>query len=415
MTTGAKIRNVAFCLIAIVVLCAAVLYKAADMTDTLPEQLDNGKRSYLEGAPLQPLPEFSFAAFASGDLQDEVEDYLSGCWPARDEALLANAALQRAVIRAANIPWGFEAYHTFYGSSHCYIPAYDAIIPTMSEATDNFKESLISAAGQYNEFASSHPQQRIIFYLPDKANITPSSPLASLQASAATWETYSEFFLSNLGESVTAVSAPEESLSDYFATHFRTDHHWNMAGAYEGYRAIAEALGEEPLDASDPQESAVPMYGSYARSGMLLPSEPDHIMDYRFNYDFSQFSVHSSTDGSGGSELLAADELLLNPSQCDNELFEDRYTEYFPNGGFFTKIANSSRNNGKNLLIVGDSYSRPISRLLASHYSNTYLFDPRATEDITIQTLLNEYQIDDILFIETSEAVRMNSFLNALK
>lgn len=414
MKTATRIRNVAFCLVCLAVFCAAILYKAADLAGALPEQLDNGSQSYLEGAALQPLPEASLAAFASGDLQDEIEDYLSGCWPARDEALLANAALQRAVIRAANIPWGFEAYHTFYGSSHCYIPAYDAVAPDMKYASSSRISSMSSAAAQYGDFASSHPQYRVFFYLPDEMSITPSSPLASLQANAATWETYSEFFLSNLGESVTAVSAPEESLSDYFATHFRTDHHWNMAGAYEGYCEIAEALGEEPLEASDPQESTVPMYGSYARSGMLLPDEPDHIMDYRYDFDFSNYSVTVSSKH-GDSQLLTRSELLDDTSEWQSEKLSDRYGEYHPYIGCLTEIDNNAQGNGKGLLIVGDSYARAIDRLLAAHYSRTYYFDPRDAGDMTIDDLLSSYDVDDIVFVETVEAIARKDFLGSLQ
>ena len=113
-----KARNIIFAALFLLVIFAAIEYKAADFIDVIPEALDNGEKSYIEGAPLQPLPELSFTRFMQGALQDETESYLSGCIPSRDQALLLNAAMQRVIIRTANIPFSFDAFPTFFGSSY---------------------------------------------------------------------------------------------------------------------------------------------------------------------------------------------------------------------------------------------------------------------------------------------------------
>lgn len=57
------------------------MYKIADKIGLLPAGLDNGSYSYLEGGALQKLPEISLDRITSGVFQDEVEAYVSACFP----------------------------------------------------------------------------------------------------------------------------------------------------------------------------------------------------------------------------------------------------------------------------------------------------------------------------------------------
>lgn len=413
-----RLRNILFSTLVLLTFSTAIVYKIADVADFLPDKLDNGAFSYLEGAQLQSFPDISLDSFIDGTFQDESEAYLSGCWPARDTSLLFNSALQRIFITVADFPWNFDAIPSYYGSGQAYLKESDSITNLMSKNTSEFQNKLQDAVDSYSSFARNHPEYRIAFYIPDKSNITPTSPLTNLQSNVYTWNTLDGCFLEKLDDSIIAIinNVPAENTKEFYELYFKTDHHWNMKGAYKGYLNIAHALGlTDCISATNLKISSIPMYGSYSRSAMMFPNTPDHIIDFEFNTDLNSYEVESGST-SGDTSLLANTKIMSDPSTASNILLRDRYAEYFPyRNAYLTCIHNPDQTNGRSLLIVGDSFSRPIDRLFAYHYENTYNFDPRSTESVTIDNILEKYSIDDILFLETNEAVTMEAYLNALK
>lgn len=275
--------KIVFCAVALLVVFAGVGYKVADMLNVLPAFLDNGKRSYLEGKNLQPLPDVSLSAFLEGDLQDEVEDYASGLFPARDGVLVANASVQRAVIEVANVPFGFEVWPTGFSSPTLASASRDALFAMPDEATDAYAERLEKAASSINDLAEEYETCSFTCYIPDRGIGSFVNPAIALMSNAADTSFIEEHFAGQLNESVSCIVESHESVDEYFDSYYSTDHHWTINGAYEGYVALSRELGVATLEPSDsvsyPQ---YPFYGSSARTGLFLDLT-DCISDYEFD------------------------------------------------------------------------------------------------------------------------------------
>lgn len=63
---------------------------------------------------------------------------------------------------------------------------------------------------------------------------------------------------------------------DYY---FKTDHHWNAYGAYEGYRALVNAMGDTPapMDDFDFKAASNTFYGTLYSKAVLTNQVPDTL------------------------------------------------------------------------------------------------------------------------------------------
>lgn len=392
MTTGTRIRNVVFCAVCIVIFCAAILYKAADMTDTLPEELDNGKQSYLEGAALQPLPELSLTAFTSGDLQDEIEDYLSGCWPARDEALLANAALQRNLIQLAATSFHFDTWHTYYDSDQVYNSSSNALFEVPDAATNANAKTLESAAKAINSIQENHPDMRVVIYITDRSRLSNANPVQSLSNSAIDYEFIQAHFFELLNDDIEVLTDPLDTPTDFFAYYFKTDHHWNIHGAYQAYCKIAKTLDITPLEPTGEVEYPEhPFFGTLDRRG-LYSSLSDTISDYLFDLPpLSTFRNNKPFERNHKTQYRTKDGLDANQAKYN------AYEYYFGNDTDKVVYDNPEMDSG-NCLMIGDSFMHPIEPLLASAFSKQTVIDPRLNK-ANLSTEIEASEADTLVMI----------------
>ena len=60
-------------------------------------------KSVLEGRTYTAIPDMTASSIANGTAQSELESYVADKVPMRDTVLLGNAAIQRSLIRVANV------------------------------------------------------------------------------------------------------------------------------------------------------------------------------------------------------------------------------------------------------------------------------------------------------------------------
>lgn len=213
-----RLRNILFSSLVCVVLLSAAAYKSADLTDTLPHELDNGTVSYLEGGSLQPLPLFSIERFMTGDYQDEMESYLSGCFPARDEALLLNAGYQRTLIDFASTPFGIDAIPTFYSSAKYYSKAAGTLFEQPTAGTSSVMSKLSLYAGSLNSIIEKHPDIRLVSFVPACSRITQANPVSNLQSNSLTFPELLSFMENQLDSRIILLGSDSASVEDFQQT-----------------------------------------------------------------------------------------------------------------------------------------------------------------------------------------------------
>jgi len=187
--------------------------------------------------------------------------------------------------------------------------------------------------------------------------------------------------------------------NDYKKYFYKTDHHWNYYGSYEGYKAIINMLfdgKEEPLKPEKLVDFNVEFRGSMSRDTQIYNFKDD-FKGYKFNFDDHNEYLDKKIDIYGGQENYF-------DGKIENDLLTGHYGKFYGDDRgeiIFDYYDNKDR---ENLLIMATSYSNPINNLIASHFHKTYVVDLRHYENangekFNYKEYIRENNIDKVLII----------------
>ena len=205
-----------------------------------------------------------------------------------------------------------------------------------------------------------------------------------------------------LNEKYTIFKQNYNDLNDYKNNHYKTDHHWNYKGAYEGYCEIIDIIRNdfkeinEPYKIASTVQSIYPFYGSItSRNGNVLGFDEfvAYTLDYDNNYDYYINDQKVESLGEGKNALLREDDYY--------------YSSYYGTSENI-KIVNNNSNNDLSILIFGDSFTNSIREDLAAHFKYTYIIDTRGITDpsdiynttFSLDKFLKNNKIDCILWLQ---------------
>lgn len=145
--------------------------------------------------------------------------------------------------------------------------------------------------------------------------------------------------------------------------YFKTDHHWNSAGAYAGYAAYMNALGREPVGEDSFRKEVFGTFrgSTYSRSALwLTPGEELELWQ--------------------GSDCLTVTNAETEGEHAGVFYWErleeaDKYTVFLDGNHSLVRIHNPN-GQGK-LLVIRDSYSNSLGCFLAESYGEVVLVDLR--------------------------------------
>ena len=408
----AKLRNITFIVICICALSIAFIYQGAKKMNVLPASFNNGTYSYLEGAKLQTRPAVSLENIKKGTFQTQTEKWLTAKVPKRDSVMLFNAKVQRGVIKAANLACGFETVPTYFGSEYAYTEKFDLLEEVIDKQTDKLAESYQTLASTINKFAEKYPNINVSFSMPDRVSHSESNPTNSLVSNSTNHIFKSENLIKRLNSSVKVVDLSTSSTQDFLEKYYRTDHHWNIVGAYEAYEKIMlTCYPELPtykhgnlITYEKPN-----MYASASRKGLMLPKIADKLTD--FDTDFSDLKV--SIQGKEAENEDVRHVQKYKSGQFNQERFTERYGEYFYYSKT-TKLQYTSKNHrGRNMLIIGDSYTNSIDSFFAEVFDVTIKIDQRYNKE-SVSSLIRANNITDVLIFGCEEYLFEDYFISTL-
>ena len=144
---------------------------------------------------------------------------------------------------------------------------------------------------------------------------------------------------------------------------YRTDHHWTSLGAYYGYTALLEAMGETPLPLEKAETVSDDFYGTlYSSSGVHWVA-PDTIERYVREDAVTVEDVYG-----GETHGLYVDSFLEE---------KDQYASFLGGNQPLYIVRNSAASSDKKLLLVRDSYSDSLAPFLCRHFAEIHLLDLR--------------------------------------
>ena len=179
------------------------------------------------------------------------------------------------------------------------------------------------------------------------------------------------------------------SFNDYKDYFYKTDHHWNHHGSYNGYKEIATMMHFDniikPIDEICYDK---PSYGTKTKRLVGIKTYYDQACIYTFN--FPKFEIYA--DGKLIDEYgTPTDEISDLEDITYGNIYGADYKEMV--------IINKEVNNNKKLLIYANSYSNAIDKLLASEYQYTYVIDGRYYKNKRMIDYVNEKGIEDVVIL----------------
>ncbi len=297
--------------------------------------------SPVENRTLSRMPEFSWSALVDGSYTSKLEKYLEDQFPLRDswmglknryEYLLGKREFHGVYL------CGDRLIHKIEDASRAEqniaylqklteltdVPVYLGLIPTAAEV---YRDQLPVGAENFDQAA----------YLEKVRESVPG----------AVWVDIEKWM---------------DGASD-MSLFYRTDHHWTSAGAWHGYAALMEAMGEsfEPL--GTPETVSDDFYGTLYSSSGVHWLAPDTIERY-----VSGEGVTVENFEKGETHGLYVDSFLGE---------KDKYASFLGGNTPLYIIRNPEAASGEKLLVVRDSYSDAMAPFLSQYFAEIHLVDLR--------------------------------------
>lgn len=147
--------------------------------------------------------------------------------------------------------------------------------------------------------------------------------------------------------------------------YYRTDHHWTSRGAYYGYRAWADAVGETPgeFGVDDTVTVSEDFLGTL-HSKINVDVKPDTIQYYPATAE-KPVKLRYDLQKTGDS--------FYEDSFLDTK---NKYGYFLDDSHAFAEIQTGCQ-NGRTLFVIKDSYANCLLPMLSLHYETVYVVDLR--------------------------------------
>ncbi len=348
-------------------------------------------RSEVENRSLTKFEIPTIKTFIDGSFQDNLESALADQFIAsRKIKIIANKVFNNIDIKNNNKKI-CENKYVYLNSEHTSFDCDNSIINTptnISNYTKNINKQL-----EY--FSKVNTLKDTYYYVIDRGYAY------DYENQKYIVDTFS--ILKNNLKNKYKISKLEVNNYDEYKNYFyKTDHHWNLNGSYQGYKDIIKMI--------------------YPNDKVLVPVGTKTIKKYKFNGSISRSSKYIKLN----EEFKYYDFKLPEHFEYVNG-YLDNYGNYtnpesdlkpYRNiygivyGEDYKEIVFDFKNPKKeNLLLIASSYSNPINRLIASHFDKTYVVDFRHYENFDIEEYLEAHDIDKILVIASTDVLIEEEFL----
>ena len=389
-----RIENIILSLAMAVIGFSALAFHLAAFV--APDVVEMPTASGLENRHYARFPEITVESALEGDLQGSLEDYLADHVPARNQAMLFNAAWQRLGIAATASLFGYDTYPTFLGS-HYYVVPRDRLIVDRAEAqpADAGGQALDAWVSTLNGAAQRHPGTRFVYDCIARHDQTEANPTYRYYRDRLNPAWVQDNFLDRLDPRIDSFIDAVESYDEIAGEWFATDPHWTLKRALKSYDEVAKRLSLDTYAYENVVTAVDSWQGEYANGGLDL-DYPIALEDLPL--DFSQLTFHELPEDGGAEKHLGLREDILLGNAEPRENDDSVYYQYF--GGGAAVAENTGPNNGRTALFVGDSLSYCLTRFIAANYRETvFLLPGNARYDGSLESYIEQFDPDDVIFM----------------
>ncbi len=361
--------------------------------------------NYYENRSANKAPGLTLAAFRTSAFQDGMEDALNDQIPFAQHMKSLYNRVDTALL--SSVLWSnleqfpgqyikFKSVLLFHNGGEVY-----ATYPTkvLSDLTDRLDEK----AANYNACIAAHPELEFYLYFIEKdtdINFATGEKLGAYEYFAGQLE---------LAEENMACFSVD-SFDAYSQVFFRTDHHWNHQGAYEGYCQVMKLLGKADEVLVPTGEVTLPNPFSGSKTTYILGSSTaiqESLTVHCFDFPPMDITINGAAAADYGNR-----ERFLS---LEDPAAPVTYGAYY-GGDEGQIIFDTGNDQGENILVLGESFDNAILKLLVPGFGQLHSIDLRNYarqngEPFHLGTYVEEHGITKVLFIGNLDCFIMSEFL----
>ncbi|TXC90953.1 hypothetical protein FS935_08580 [Metabacillus litoralis] len=356
--------------------------------------------SKLENRGLTQLPELTQTSILTGTYFKEFEAYFTDQFFNRDKW-----------VELYTI-WEMKMDKTFVNGYH--ITTDNWIMPQPSNSF--YKDKLEKSAQSLNELGRDLQQRGTeLYYFPMPAKVFEMAGLLPSYVPKGKGKESTDFLLSNLDHNViTGVNVSKKlneqiSFDEMKSYYFKTDHHWNIKGAFFGYKMILNEISKsKPIKSTlniDEEYDLVcvqgrELIGSWNRNLHMLVDASDDVPCY---YQPKNFFLEDMEYYIG--EILKKNKVEFKDyyaSGLQKDIKKMEYHDTYANNYAELNIVNKTVENNVKALLIKDSYANPLVPHIASLFKETTIFDPRYDKKRSTMDLLKKRKFDVVIILYNS-------------
>lgn len=170
--------------------------------------------------------------------------------------------------------------------------------------------------------------------------------------------------------------------------YYRTDHHWTTTGAYLAYNQLCANWGITPASRDKfTAQRDKNFYGTTYNTSALWLTKPDTL------------EVWKNPENKVTCEITANGKATKYDTMFFDEQLkgEDKYSVFLNGNNPVTVIKSKTVKNGKNLLVVKDSFSHSLAPFLAENFENITLVDMRYYKKSVSEEICSKEHFDKLL------------------
>lgn len=370
-----RIRNALFAIFFCVFLLGpAGIFFSDKASFNLPSWATAEDANYLLGSAgrTEVKQNLNIEGFQNERLQTNIEEAVNNHIPARENAILFNAATQKTAIEISNLLFSWNCYPTFYGSGIIYEPEHKTLRSNPAVSSKDALDKSLLGIRRFGDcitsFASANSDIKICVTVPNINANTPISPAWNLVSRKwaitdciSLWEDQGRQ-LDNLYFAYNKF----DNYADYLRYYYASDDHWNGFGAITSYNLVADKVGIPFYAEMPPKISSLEnyvFYGQLGRQGRMLIETTGRLHEPLFNT--STFEISDSI-----SNAQVRDCHNLNENESTYASYN--FYSWFYGVDASSKIYNPEAADNESVLIICDSFGDAFRWVTATKCSETY-------------------------------------------
>lgn len=339
------------------------------------EQFSENENRYLSD-----FPEFSFNNLITGNFVKDFESYIQDHFAYRIFFLNLKTYAELSIFNKD------ENNSIYFAENNYLIEKNNAI---------NYSEydRLITV---FNRFKQQTNVKTSIMLIP--SSITINKDLLPKNAISYSELDLINYIYSNLDNSFEKITIYEELLSlkeQGIQTFYKLDHHWTTRAAYEAYRKYIG--NDDAINLTYFYEETVTtnFRGTLYSKANKFDMEPDSIETYSIPNTQIQVKINNKNR-------------IYNSVYFSEYLqTKDKYSYFLGGDEEIITIKNINNPNGKNILIIKDSFANCFIPFIMNNFCTTHVIDPRYYLN-SISEYVKENNIDEVLILYTTYNLSSN-------